>query len=637
MKYSDLSADRILKRLLAFFFFLLIFLSFMKPVIDPDTPWHLKTGEHILLHKAIPTSDPFSFAEDSLPFIGKFILTQYWLAQIIFSLVYKYGGTFGLALMSATILTFLAGLLRYLIRNKGFYLSFLITGVFVYFMREFQGVRPQLFTFLFSGFVIFLFEKYKEKGNMTFLFPLIFLMPLWSNLHGGYIYGVVLIVIYSIAEIIQSYIGSWQATPLPERLSKNQRYCSLAIVVIAILFSMANPNMYKAFFYAFTTHSKDLFSGIYEYQSPFQLMKSSLSPLLYGFLLFIIASIVMIVIFIKRRDVTPLLLLVFSVIPAMVSIRYIAFLFIVSTAMFRYIPLEIRAELATKMRLAIHLVLLIASSALMLIINPLKDNNMYKFSNNIIYAVSASDFLLGNRISGNIFSSYNKSSYLLFRLFPESRLYSDSRFLSSERIRTSSIIEGDYTTVIEVLNIINKLVPKQIGTIEISSQGNGATPEVANSTELPSRNISPRSLNWENSLDTIKADIIVHEAVNMYSGHVYPFIFNLIQDESWKLIYADGNVLIFVRDIQKYKNIIIKYNKPKSAIYDEIITESMADKDTPGYYSSTALAMLLRGSANENTYALIEKALARDPGNVLAHYANALYLLMDKARKKSAD
>lgn len=634
MKYLDSTLEQKLKKLITILFFLLVFLSFTKPVLDPDTPWHLKTGEYIVLNKTIPTSDPFSFADDPLPFIGTFILTQYWLSQICFFLLYKYGGVFGLALLSAIILTSLTALLRYLIRDKGFYLSFLIAGVFVYFMREFQGVRPQLFTFLFSGIVICLFEKYREKRNLTLLFPLIFLMPFWSNLHGGFIYGVVLIMLYTISEVIQFYIRSNKVIALPERIPKKRFYHFLVVIAFATLFSMANPNTYRAFLYAFTTHAKDLFASIHEYQSPFQMMKSGPSPLLLGFFLYCLASVIMIFVFIKRRDITPLLLLVFSIVPAMVSTRYIALLLIVATSVFRYIPIRAKPELPSRIRLSIHIALIIAATSLMLVYNPLKDKRIYRFQDSPFYAVSASNFLIDNRITGNIFASYNKSSFLMFRLFPESRLYSDSRFLSTERIRTSSLIENEDATQAELLRSVSRLIPKDIGTITFSSEENAAPSKVGGVDTLPSRDAGGGNMSEKNSLDAIKADIIVHEAVNMYSGNIYPFIFTLIQNDLWKLIYADGNVLIFVRDIKKYENIVMKYNKRKSLIYDEIIAESIMATRTPGYCTTTALALLLKGVADKNTYALIEKALAQDPKNWLAHYCNVLYELMDHAKKQ---
>lgn len=143
--YSKLLAEQILKGPITVLFFIRIFVSFMKPVRKPDTSRRLITCGYIILNKTIPTSDSFSFVDDSLPLIGKVIFAQYCLTLLFFFLVYKYFGPFCLVMMGETILTFLAGLLRYRIRDKGFNFSFFITRVFVYFMRSFQGIRPQLF------------------------------------------------------------------------------------------------------------------------------------------------------------------------------------------------------------------------------------------------------------------------------------------------------------------------------------------------------------------------------------------------------------------------------------------------------------------------------------------------------------
>ena len=635
MKYPDSQLEQNLMKLITFLFFLFVFLTFIGPIDDPDTPWHLKTGEYIFLNKTIPTSDPFSFADDTLPFIGKFILTQYWLAQVLLFLVYKYGGAFGLVLFGAAILTSLAALLRYLIRDIGFYLSFLITGVFVFFLHDFQAIRPQLFTFLFSGIVICLFEKYKEQRNLSFLFPLVLLMPLWANLHGGFIYGIVLIAIYMISYGLQFNLGKTEAMASTEQASKKQYYHLIIICVFAVLLSMANPNAYKAFFYAFTTHSKDLFSGIQEYQSPFQIMKSGPLRIFYGFLIYIFASAVMILVFMKRRDFTALLLLLFSIVPALVSIRYLSLFFIIATAMFRHIPVSAKPRIALKIKYGLHIVMITASLSLIFFYNPLPNKSIFKFNDSDFYAVSAADFLIKNNISGNIFASYNKSSFLLFSLFPESRLYSDSRFLSEKRIKISDDIEGVYESVTEIFGDINRLIPENLRTIQVAEALPPPTEAGGGNALRPSDDLA-KSLTWNEALENIKADIIVHEAVNKYSGDIYPFIFKLSRDESWRLIYSDGNVLIFLRNIKKYADIITKYNKPKSLIYDEIITESLKNKESQGFYSTVSLALLLKGIAGNKTNVIIETALALNPNDKLANYCKTLYLLINHAKKQTS-
>jgi hypothetical protein len=628
MKFLNSEVERKLRVLIVFLFFLYVFISFIKPILDPDTPWHLKTGEYIFLNKTIPTSDPFSFANDPIPFIGKFILTQYWLSQTLFFLIYKIYGPFGLVVMGATVFTSIIALLWYLLRNKGFYISLFITGGFAFnVLRDFSAIRPQIFTFLFATIVIFLIEKYKEKKSINYLIPMPFLMILWANMHGGFIYGIVLILIYILSEGIKFYKCNRSSMISDGRLSSKQFHYLIIICALSVMVSLINPNTYKAFLYAFTTHSRNLFYFVEEYQSPYKIMQINPTKMIYSFWFYLFVAMVMMIIFIKQRALNPLFLLLFSITPALISIRYIPLFSIVAAATFRYIPTGSKPEMTLKMRYGINILIIIFFSILVFGSNPFRDDNIYRFNDSAFYPVSASNFLIKNKLFGNIFSSYNKSAFLIFRTFPESRVYSDSRYISEHRIKISSRIEGEFDSIREQLENINRLIPAAIGTINITSRDK-------EKYKPKDDMIGDRS--WKDLLDDINAEIIIHEAVNLYSGNIYPLIFKLIQEDTWKLIYSDGNVLIFVRDIPKFKDIIIRYNQPKSSIYDEIISEGIKGlgKNNPEYYSSIALALLLKGTADDTTSLFIEKALSLDPNNITANYCNALYLLMNQKKIK---
>lgn len=74
--------ERKLEELALFLFFLVVFLAFIYPLCGPELPWHLKTGQYILTNGTIPmSSDPFSFATEKIPFMGRFILSQNRVAQ----------------------------------------------------------------------------------------------------------------------------------------------------------------------------------------------------------------------------------------------------------------------------------------------------------------------------------------------------------------------------------------------------------------------------------------------------------------------------------------------------------------------------------------------------------------------------
>lgn len=631
MNFSGPTPAAILRKLTVFFVFFYIFISFLTiDALGPDTVWHLKTGEYIYSTKTLPESDPFSFADDDIPFIGKFILTQYWLSQIIFSLIYKALGAFGLILLGAGIFTGILMLLWMLIRDKGFYISFVIAGGFAFVMlRNFPEIRPQILTFFFSTLVIFLIERYRESASIKYIFPLPPLMLLWANMHGGFIYGAVLIAIYALSEGIQFYTGFNKTRTIPGP-SSGKFYPFVFLCIFSILISLLNPNSYKAFQYAFITHSRHLFAMLQEYHSPYHHLKFNPTLLIYGFWFYLFISIVMAVSFIKNRRLLPFFLILFSATPALISVRYIALFIIVATSTFRYVPVRMKIKLPSKIDAGFSLAIILFLIFLISRSDPLK-GDLNRFHERPIYPVRATDFLIKNKISGNIFSSYNVSAFIMFRLFPESRVYSDSRYINEKRVEKNSRIEGAFEPIEETIQNINALAPHNLGKfIKIDTPVYGENSPGPD--PLANRADTDDDKDWKELLDEIKAEIIVHEAVNYFSGHIYPFVFKLIQDNTWKMIYLDENVMIFVRDIQKYRDIITKFDKPKFLIYSEIIKETLKinNKNTSSYFSNIALGLLLRGIADDNTKSFIDKALLRNPSDPIAIYCKALYEVMNR-------
>ena len=400
---------------------------------------------------------------------------------------------------------------------------------------------------------------------------------------------------------------------------------------ISVLVSLINPNTYKAFLYIFITHSSQtLYASLAEYKAPYSIDSFTLYPeLIYSFWVYFFISIVLIIIFIKQRNISPLLLLIFSIIPPLIGLKYIPVFAIVATAMFRHVPVNITSRISTKTGSVINTLLIVSFLVLIFIANPLKNTGIYKIDNDPFHPVNASEFLIKNNISGNIFCSYNTSAYLLLRLFPQSKIYSDARYISEERVKTTYKIQGEFDSFKENIENINRLIPGNIGTIRVDFTDAQAK-KVENTQQSPDN--FTRNQSWKELLDEIGADIIIYEAVNYYSGTIYPFIFKLIQEESWKLIYSDGTVLIFVRDKEKFKDIIAQYNLPKTTVYNEIFKESRIclNKNISYFYSSAALALLLKGAAHDNTLYFIEKALSLDPHNIYAVYCNTLYVLMTR-------
>jgi len=67
---------------------------------DSNTGYHIRTGDFILEHKAIPDRDIFSFSRS-----GQQWFAWEWLSAVLFSLLYQSAGMKGIVLFTATIIT----------------------------------------------------------------------------------------------------------------------------------------------------------------------------------------------------------------------------------------------------------------------------------------------------------------------------------------------------------------------------------------------------------------------------------------------------------------------------------------------------------------------------------------------------
>ena len=230
---------KITKIILLALFFTFVFALFSLEIKDPDFWWHLKTGEYIVQTGSIPVTDPFAYTSTPKDPLSPesvrmpFILAQYWLAQVLFYEIYTAFGFQGIIFLRALILTLVVVLLYRGIRREGlgFYLSLAMTIPVVLILYTFTGERPQLFSFLFSFLIVFLLEGYRKNSLQSrrlstqrsarggkpaatqnyppsavySLLPTVFIMFLWSNLHGGYIVGIGVLVCYLASEWVKYF------------------------------------------------------------------------------------------------------------------------------------------------------------------------------------------------------------------------------------------------------------------------------------------------------------------------------------------------------------------------------------------------------------------------------------------------
>ena len=123
--------------------------------LQNDTFYTIKIGEHIIENGGIDMMDPFSWHE------GLEYTYPHWLYDVITYLIYSVGGMLGLYVLTS-ILAVILGISIYKVNSKlakNQVISFVITIVAIYMLKDYIAARAQLVTFILFILQIFLIEK----------------------------------------------------------------------------------------------------------------------------------------------------------------------------------------------------------------------------------------------------------------------------------------------------------------------------------------------------------------------------------------------------------------------------------------------------------------------------------------------
>lgn len=161
------------------------------PVADPDVFWHIRAGEWMLDHRAIPTVEPFSWTV-----AGRAWTTHEWLSELVYAAVYRLSGPWGLAVFGTLLLVItLVILARFIDREEGsrsaaVWPALLVTAVG---MTPALHLRPQLFSYLFVALTLALLER----RRYLWVVPL---AAVWANFHGMFILAPALLGLHGIVQ-----------------------------------------------------------------------------------------------------------------------------------------------------------------------------------------------------------------------------------------------------------------------------------------------------------------------------------------------------------------------------------------------------------------------------------------------------
>ena len=157
---------------------------------DFDMGWHLRTGEWILQHHAVPQADPFSSA-----LIGKPWQAYSWLFEVILvKLFYRFGLVGMVVYTSTMVLAITAALYRSIKRLQAdSSIAVLLTFATGYGIAHLYTPRPWLFTILFFILELSILMHARRTGRVRGLLWLPLIFALWANTHIEYVDGLLVL------------------------------------------------------------------------------------------------------------------------------------------------------------------------------------------------------------------------------------------------------------------------------------------------------------------------------------------------------------------------------------------------------------------------------------------------------------
>lgn len=242
---------------------------------DAGIGWHIRTGQQILATHAIPRLDSFSSTMGGRPWFA-----WEWLYDLVVGQLEATSGLNGVVWFTAVVIAAVfEWMFRLLIgRGVNVLVALLLTLLAVSASTIHFLARPHVVSWLFALAWFWIldsserdcFDRNSGRGR-TRLWVLPLLMLMWVNVHGGFLLGFVLLVIFWLGAVWTWYTA--QGNRIEESLRKiaaGKRAWDLVWVgILSALASLINPYGWKlhAHIYSYLSN-RFLMDHVDEFQSP---------------------------------------------------------------------------------------------------------------------------------------------------------------------------------------------------------------------------------------------------------------------------------------------------------------------------------------------------------------------------------
>ena len=243
-------------------------------VLDSDIWWHLKVGDWIMDHRAVPHNGILSRTAATRPWVA-----YSWGYEVLLSRAYAWSGLIGIGVFG-TMLTLAVACAIYwmLLRLSGqFWTAWLLTWI-VCWSFLFNGTpRPFFFSIAFFAVTLTLLLETNRTGRVEKLYWLPLMFFVWANLHIQFIYGLFLIGLFAGVNVVERGARAllsrgahapscaWDAVWRKDDLPHTGKL--LAIFAACVLATLLSPYSYHPYLVVFEySKAKFTYSVIVELQ-----------------------------------------------------------------------------------------------------------------------------------------------------------------------------------------------------------------------------------------------------------------------------------------------------------------------------------------------------------------------------------
>jgi hypothetical protein len=471
------------------------------PLADIDIWWHLATGRYFLHTAEFLSADPFGLAGAEITPGRELILNGYWLSQVFFYFLYQLFGLSGLVIMRIVLLLVPSiTILVYGWHRKLFSLSVLLLALLCgAAMIDVSGIRPNHLTVAFVPLLFILLSEIGYSSDFKVgegynLRKALFLPPfmlVWANLHGGFLLGVAVVVLFTVSETVTHKLAGRSMSTLKKLWG---------IVILTVFVSLITPNGIQVYVQYLGFQGGVIQQKTSEYLSPLVLAKNGVLVYWPYFILLLLSVLVPVLCRFKVA-VSRLVLLITMAALSLTAFRY-APLF-VGSASILLIPDLLRLEDTFKARGALLLMTAFLGGYLLLNAISGYPQTLGALSKRTVdqarFPTGAVEFIDQKGLSGIIFNHFGWGGYLIWQEPDQVTTFVDGRSLNLPLFHA-------YTRAL--------WLPKEMQLI----------------------------------FDQQNVDLILIPRLNRFTGELYAVTDFLWREKAWELVYRDRVGMLLVRE-----------------------------------------------------------------------------------------